>query len=57
MLTDLKSKIELKQDTTNFSGDLIAELKRMDSSNVEENFLVFKNFFVLKKYNNSDFML
>ena len=54
MLTDLK-KIQLKQDTTNFSGDLIAELKRMDSSNVEENFLVFENFFVLKKYNNSDF--
>ncbi len=55
ILTDLKSKIELKQDTSNFSDDLMAELKRMNSSNVEENFLVFRNFFVLKKYNNSDF--
>lgn len=55
VLTDLKNKIELKQDTANFSGNLVAELKRINSSNVEESFLVFKNFFVLKKYNNSDF--
>ncbi len=54
-LADLKNKIELKQDLENFSGDLKAELKRMNSSNIEENFLVFRNFFVLKKYNNSDF--
>ena len=55
VLKDLKNKIELKQDTANFSGDLMAEFKRINGSNIEENFLVFRNFFVLKKYNNSDF--
>ena len=39
----------------NISDETITQIKSITDDTFEENYLIFKNFFVLKKYNNSDF--
>ena len=52
---ELKKSIVLNQKNKVISDDINTEIKSIVSNNSVENFLVFKNFFILKKYNNSDF--
>ena len=47
--------MELNKISKNLPDDLLADIKRIVSNNSTEYFLVFENFYVLKKYNNSDF--
>ena len=52
---ELKGSIVLNQQNKLISDDINTQIKSIASNNSVENFLVFKNFFILKKYNNSDF--
>ena len=52
---ELKGSIVLNQQNKVISDDINTQIKSIASNNSVENFLVFKNFFILKKYNNSDF--
>jgi len=52
---ELKDSIVLNQQNKVISDDINTQIKSIASNNSVENFLVFKNFFILKKYNNSDF--
>ena len=52
---ELKKSIVLNQKNKVILDDINTQIKSIVSNNLVENFLVFKNFFILKKYNNSDF--
>ena len=53
---ELKNKVVfLNQSEINISDETNAQVKSITSETLVENYLIFKNFFVLKKYNNSDF--
>tara|TARA_A100001234_G_scaffold175389_1_gene157038 strand:- start:200 stop:1174 length:975 start_codon:yes stop_codon:yes gene_type:complete len=53
---ELKNKVVfLNQSEINISDETNIQIKSINSETLVENYLIFKNFFVLKKYNNSDF--
>ncbi|MDC3024072.1 lytic murein transglycosylase [Alphaproteobacteria bacterium] len=52
---EIKESIAIKQNYVVIPENSVFQIKQIISNNQEENYLVFENFFVLKKYNNSDF--
>ena len=53
---ELKNKVVFfNQSKINISDETNTQIKSITSEMFVENYLIFKNFFVLKKYNNSDF--
>ena len=53
---ELKNKVVFfNQSEINISDETNTQIKSITNETFVENYLIFKNFFVLKKYNNSDF--